>query len=76
MRKIDEIRDIVDKIGRERLAGRLGLKNAKSVWPAISRGFFPPAWYPIVEELAEEEGIVVPSDLYNWRKAEDKQPAA
>lgn len=76
MSKIREIRIIVDRIGRERLALRLGLKNAKSVWPAISRGFFPPAWYPIVEELAEEEGIEVPSYLYNWRKADSNHTAA
>lgn len=65
---MSNIRDIVDVIGRDRLAEALGLKNAKSIQPAIAAGEFPAAWYPVVKELGKEHGLTIPADVFKWKK--------
>ena len=71
-----DVRKIISGIGRSRLADALGC-GPTAVLNAASRGFFPASWYPIVQRLATEQGVIVPDNLFNWRKpldASDTQP--
>lgn len=33
---------------------------------AISRGYFPPRWYPVVKHLGFQCGINVPDNHFDW----------
>lgn len=73
---MNNVREICDAIGRDRLAHALGLKNAKSIQPAIASGEFPAAWYPVVEELGREAGVKIPHNVFRWKKPAQEHTAA
>ncbi len=63
------VESILKIVGRKTLAARLGHVNERAVGNASTANSFPASWYPTVKELAQENYIFVPDDLFNWRKA-------
>lgn len=65
---MNTVPQIVDRLGRQEIIDRLGVRTS-SVTDAISDGVFPARWYGELKEMADEQGIELPLELFNWRKA-------
>ena len=53
----NEIREIVEVIGREDLRAALGLKNDSSIRAAIANEVMPAPWWPVVKAKAKGKRI-------------------
>lgn len=62
------IESIVDKIGREELATRLGVGRT-AISMSIKDGFFRPAWYKIIKRICKENRIKCHDEWFAWKKA-------
>jgi hypothetical protein len=56
-------KSLANKIGRKKLAETLGVVPT-AVGNAVSRGCFPAAWFMVVSDLAEREGVNCPPHLF------------
>lgn len=57
---------IAAQLGQRRIATRLGV-GASAVNNAVVRGKFPPAWFPVIRQICEAEGIICPEAAFNFR---------
>lgn len=56
---------VASAIGRQRLAAALGVRPT-AVSNAIVKGAFPPGWYVIVSDLAQEVGVPCPLSIFSF----------
>lgn len=61
------VRDVVNEIGRDRIANVLGVKQA-AISNVVVSGAFPTSWYMVVKDLADETGAEAPDYLFKFKK--------
>ena len=70
------VKGVVDTIGRPRLVGDLGLKNAKAISTAVANGLFPSSWYDVIDKICRNElNFDVPRKLFNWKSSKSEEVA-
>lgn len=63
---MSKVKDIVAAVGRSRIRDTLGVTEP-SISRAIALGHFPANWYPAIRDLAAQNGVYVPEELFNWK---------
>jgi len=67
---MSELRHLLQTIGRKNITDRIGCTTA-AVTNAIAKDELPPSWYPTIQRLAFDAGIVVPEGYYRWANMTD-----
>lgn len=65
--RIMKIESIIERLGREQIARRVGVTSSAVVM-ARARGQFPASWFVIIRGMAAELGIDCPAALFAMKQ--------
>lgn len=67
--------ELLDKLDRKRIAGRLGVKD-HALTMAVARNRLPASWYAVVTEECASVGVECPPELFGMKGFDPAAEAA
>ncbi len=61
-----QLSEILSDLDRRELCAALNV-GEPALSNAVAKGKLPAKWYPVVRNIAEKKGIVLPDAIFNWK---------
>lgn len=71
----DQVRRIVETLGREQIAARMGVSR-HAVNVRVAHGKLPASWYIALRQMATEAGIDAPVTLFSFKGLDKRRGRA